>query len=158
MDTIREVQDSLTTQTYLLMPGHMNSAGVLFGGQLLMWIDSMAGIVGLRHADSQVVTAAIDHLEFRNEAHAGDVLTLEGRVTWVGHTSLEVRVDSWRENKGAQRVLINRAYLVMVAVNDVNRKPCPVPSLVLRTDEEKAEWDAGEKRNQLRKQRRKENY
>ena len=33
-----------------------------------------------------------------------------------------------------------------------------VPGLILETDEEKAEWAAGEKRNQLRKQRRIEQY
>ena len=33
-----------------------------------------------------------------------------------------------------------------------------VPGLLVETDEEKAEWEAGVKRNDLRKHRRAENY
>ena len=154
----RHVSDSRSIQNYLLMPCHLNSAGRLFGGQLLSWIDMMGGIVALRHADAQVVTVAIDHLEFREGARAGDVLTLDGRVTWTGHTSMEVRIDTYRENKGGEKQLMNVAYLVMVAVDDETGRPRPVPQLVPETDEERAEWEAAEKRAVLRKQRRMENY
>ena len=149
------VSESKTTQTYLLMPPHLNAAGVLFGGQLMSWIDMMAGIVAMRHADSKVVTVAVDHLEFKNKSYAGDVVTLEGKVTWTGNTSMEVRVDSYRENKGGERQLINTAFLVMVALDDDGNVK-KVPTLVLETEEERKEWEDGVRRNELRKMRRKE--
>ena len=42
---IKTVEDSKTEVSHLLFSKHMNSAGRLFGGQLLMWIDEVAGIV-----------------------------------------------------------------------------------------------------------------
>ena len=154
----RRVADSHTVQHYLVMPGDTNGANILFGGKLLSWIDMLAGIVALRHADSQVVTVAIDHLDFKRSARVSDVVTLDGRVTWVGHTSMEIRIDTYRENKGAAKELINTAFLVMVSVEDGGLKAKNVPPLLLETEEERAEWEAGEKRAALRRQRRQENF
>ena len=53
------IEDSLTEQTHLLMSPHLNGSGRLFGGQLLAWIDETAGLVGRRHAGTDIVTAAI---------------------------------------------------------------------------------------------------
>ena len=48
---IKTVEDSKTEVSHLLFSKHMNSAGRLFGGQLLMWIDEVAGIVARRHCE-----------------------------------------------------------------------------------------------------------
>jgi len=56
-----------------------------------------------------------------------------------------------------ERKLVNRAYLVMVALDEQER-PMVVPRLIPETEEEKAEFEAGKKRSDLRKQRRLENY
>jgi acyl-CoA hydrolase len=55
------------------------------------------------------------------------------------------------------RKLVNTAYLVLVAL-DENGKPTPVPRLICETPAEKAEWEAGEKRRQLREKRRSEMF
>ena len=70
---------------------------------------------------------------------------------------MEVRVDSFTETLSGERTLINRAYLVLVAIDGEGR-PAPVPRLLLETEEERQEWEAGERRHALRKQRREENY
>ena len=72
-------------------------------------------------------------------------------------TSMEVCTKTYVENLNGTRTLINTAYLVMVALDD-EEKPTEVPRLRLETPEEEAEWNAAEKRAQLRKQRRKENF
>ncbi len=46
MKRMKKVEDSRTEQTYLIMQRHINGYGRLFGGQLMMWIDELAGIVG----------------------------------------------------------------------------------------------------------------
>lgn len=143
---------SKTTQSYIIMPQHLNAAGRLFGGQLLSWIDMTAGIVGLRHSDSNVVTACIDNLVFKDSAYETDVVTLVGEVTYTGNTSMEIRVDSFRENKGVKQQLINRAYLVLVALDD-DGKPKQVPELLLETPEQEAEWKAAVERTRIRKGR-----
>lgn len=154
----RTASVSRTEQTYIVMPMHLNGGGCLFGGQLLSWIDMMAGIVALRHADSNVVTAAIDHLYFEDSARVSDVVTLVGEITYTGTTSMEVRVETFKENKGGVKKLINRAYLVLVAIDDETHKPKPVPQLVLETEEQKKEWAAAVKRTKLRKIRRQDGF
>ncbi len=52
---------------------------------------------------------------------------------------------------------INRAYLIFVAI-DAEGKPIEVPGLIVETESEKAEWEAGIKRREMRKQRRTEGF
>ena len=70
---------------------------------------------------------------------------------------MEVCVKTYVEHLDSSRTLINTAYVIMVAI-DENEHPTEVPRLLLETDEERAEWEAAEKRAALRKQRRKENF
>lgn len=84
-------------------------------------------------------------------------IVLVGQLTYVGRTSMEVRVDTFVEELNGKKTMINRAYLVMVAL-DENEQPTPVPGLICETDEERAEWEAGQRRKALRKQREKEMY
>ena len=51
----------------------------------------------------------------------------------------------------------DRAYLVMVAL-DENDKPTAVPPLRLDTPEQREEWAAGQRRNDLRRERRRLDY
>ena len=92
----KKVSDSQTMQQYLIRPAHINPYGRLFGAQLLKWIDEVAGIVAVRHANAIVTTAAIDNLQFTKPAYAGQMIVLLGQVTYVGRTSMEVRVDADR--------------------------------------------------------------
>lgn len=157
MKKIKTVSDSRTEQTYLIMHRHINGYGRLFGGQLMMWIDELAGIVGKRHAECEITTACIDQLNFKTAAYLNDTIVLIGRLTHTGHSSMEVRVDTYAESLQGQRRLINTAYVVMVAI-DGNGKAVEVPDLILETAEQKMEWEGGERRYQLRKQRKKEGF
>ena len=85
-------------------------------------------------------------------------MVIVGKVTYVGNTSLEVRVDTYVEHlENGMRHPINRAYFTMVAL-DENDKPKRVPRLILETEAEKAEWEAAEKRREMRMLRRKEGF
>lgn len=154
---MKKVSDSATQQQYLVRPTHINHYGRLFGGQLLYWIDELAGIVAMRHSGATVTTAAIDNLQFQAPAIEGDMVVMIGQVTYVGRSSMEVRVDTYTENSAGQRKIINRAYIDMVAI-DESGKPIPVPGLIIETEEQQAEWNAAAKRKALRKQRRQEGF
>ena len=149
--------ESSTEQTYILMPQHINGYGRLFGGRLMEWIDVTAGVVARRHCQHNVTTVAVDNLQFHGPAHENDTVVICGRVTHVGRTSMEIRVEVFVENMDGSRKFINRAYLVMVAL-DENEKPTPVPGLIIETDEDRSEWEGGLLRDRLRKQRRKEEF
>lgn len=153
----KRVSDSITEQVQIIMPSHINGTDRLFGGQLVEWIDVVAGVVARRHCGYNVTTAAIDNLQFKAGAFINNTLVLIGRITYVGTTSMEVRVDTYVEDLSGTRKVVNRAYLVMVAL-DENGKPTEVPRLVLETESERAEWEAGKKRHALRAKRRKEGY
>ncbi|MDO4322504.1 MAG: acyl-CoA thioesterase [Lachnospiraceae bacterium] len=153
----KKVEDSVVEQAHLLFPAYLNSSHRLFGGQLMMWIDEVAGIVARRHCETRITTAAVDNLQFKEGAKAGEVIVLVGRMTYVGSTSMEVRVDTYVEGMDGIRKSINRAYVVEVAV-DENMTPVPVPRLELHTPEQFAEWENGEKRYNFRKKRRQEGF
>lgn len=90
----KKVSESQTEQTYLMRPTYLNGYGNLFGGQLMSWIDEIASIVAMRHSESDITTAAIDNLNFKAGATVDDVIVLRGKITYVGRTSMEVRVDT----------------------------------------------------------------
>ena len=157
MRPVKKVSDSRTEQQYLIRPAHINPYGRLFGAQLLKWIDEVAGIVAVRHANAIVTTAAIDNLQFTKPAYAGQMIVLCGRVTYVGRTSMEIRVDTYTEALDGTRLLINKAYIDMVAINNEGHA-IEVPALELETEEQRAEYEAAMKRKEMRKQRRLEDF
>ncbi len=155
--TVKKASDSATEQVYIIRAQHINSYGRLFGGYLMQWMDELAAIVSRRHCGSEVTTAAVDNLNFKAGAYMGDMVALVGKLVYVGRTSMEVRIDAYVEDRTGIRRNINRAYIVMVAVDQEGRA-VEVPRLDIETETERAEWAGGEKRYQLRKQRRIEGY
>ncbi len=152
------VDDSRTEQFRLLKYEDINGANRFFGGKLMAWIDEVAGVTARRHCEMEVTTASVDNLQFKEPAFLGDMVVIIGRVTYIGRSSMEVRVDSYVENSQGFRRPINRAYVTMVAL-DENEKPKEVAfGLELKTAAEEMEWESGKKRAELRKQRRKEGF
>lgn len=149
----KKVSESYTEQQYLIRPTYINHYGRLFGGELLRWIDELAGIVARRHSNSLITTAAIDNLQFKAPVYAGQMVVLVGRVTYVGSSSMEIRIDSYVEELDGIRRPINRAYIVMVAI-DEDGNPVEVPELELESEEQKMEYESAIKRKEMRKQRR----
>ena len=145
----KRVADSRTEQVQILTLGSLNGYNRLFGGQLMEWIDIVAAVVARRHSGKNVTTACVDRLDFLGAARANDTLVLSGRVTYVGRTSMEVCVETFVEHLSGERSLVNRAYLVMVAL-DENERPAPVPGLILETEQEKRDWAQGEARKAAR--------
>ena len=70
---------------------------------------------------------------------------------------MEVRVETYTENREGLRRRINRAYFVLVAIDEAEN-PVEVPRLALETDEDRFEWENGKKRRELRRKRRAEHY
>ncbi len=156
--TNKTVEFSKTEQVHVIQPKDLNGGGRLFGGALLQMIDELAGIVAIRHSEcATVTTAAIDNLNFKAGAYVNDMIVLIGYVTYTGKTSMEVRVDTYVEDIKGMRHSINRAYFVMVGM-DNNNLPTSVPKLIVETESQKAEWEGAIKRRNLRLERRKEGF
>ena len=140
----------------LMQPEHANPAGTVHGGEIMKMMDHAAGIVAQRHARTTVVTARVDSMEFLQPVYIGNLVTCEGRLTFVGKSSMEVAVTVSVEDLSkdvAVKVALT-AFFTMVAVNK-DGSPAEVPPLALGTDEERAAFADGEKRYFAYKQKRK---
>lgn len=154
----KRVEDSQTEQFRLLKYEDINGANRLFGGKLMAWIDEVAGVTARRHCEEQVTTACIDNLQFKEPAFLGDMVVIIGRMTYIGRSSMEVRVDSYIEDIHGIRRPINRAYVMMVAIDENERPKAVEFGLELKTETERIEWESGKKRAELRRERRKEGF
>ena len=154
----RKVSESLVETVHMVRPNHLNAAGRLFGGILMQWLDEVAGVVAMRHAETyRVVTAAVDNLQFKHAIYEGEIVVLKGYVTYVGRTSMEVEIDTYVEQPDGIRRTVNRAFFVMVAV-DKDQKPIQVPELIITTEAEKARNEAAKMRRDMRKKRRENGF
>ena len=158
-ESYKTVEDSRTEWMKCIQYEDINGNGRLFGGRLMEWMDEVAGVAAIRHCGGYVTTAAIDNLQFKKGAFINEIIVIVGRMTYVGRSSMEVRVDVYVEDKKTgSRQVINRAYFTEVCVNEEGR-PIPVEyKLELVTDTEKAEWEGAKKRIEIRRQRRAEGY
>ncbi len=162
MDTrpTKTTADSITEWSHCLLYQDINGTGRLFGGRIMEWIDEVAGVTAERHCGGSVTTASVDNLQFKRSAKLNDIVVMIGKITYVGRTSMEVRVDSYVEDKKTgMRYVINRAYVTEVFVDDETLHPQQIPyGLELLTENEKAEWEGALRRIQMRKQRRMEGF
>lgn len=153
----REVSESIVETVHMVRPNHLNASGRLFGGVLMQWIDEVAGLVAKRHTRMNVTTASVDNLKFLHGAYQRDVVVIIGKATYVGRTSMEVKVDTYVEHDDASRTLINRAYFTMVGL-DKDDKPAAIPGLVLTTSQQEEEWEKAKKRREMRMLRKEEGF
>ena len=134
----------------LMQPEHANNLGNVHGGWIMKLVDEAGALACMRHAQRRVVTVAIDQMIFRQPIRIGDLVTLNARVTYAGHTSLEAEVQVTAENPiTGEQTHTNTAYVVYVAL-DTNGQPVPVPALIAETDEEKKRMAQAEVRQKYR--------
>ncbi len=113
----------------LVFPTDTNHLGNLFGGTLVAWMDKAAAYTAIRRAKSTVVTAHIDSIDFKVPIKKADIVEVTARVEGVGRTSMQVRVDVYRENplESDPRELATVGHFKMVAL-DSDGRPKPIPS------------------------------
>jgi acyl-CoA hydrolase len=152
----RLVTDSAFTLSQFMQPEHSNSQGRVHGGVILKLCDECGGIVAARHARRPVVTVTVDSVTFHRPVALGSLLLIHGRLTYVGTTSLEVELRVEAENLLTGEIThTNSAYFVYVALDDA-RRPTPVPTLELQTDEERRRFEQGKARQAARLARAKD--
>ena len=143
----KPVRASQSTLSELALPNDANGLGTLLGGKLMHLVDIAGALAAARHSRQFVVTASMDHMDFREPVMIGELVVLRASVNRAFRTSMEVGVKVWAEN---MRTAYNRhvasAYLTFVAL-DKDRNSIPVPPLEPETDEERRRYEeAGERR------------
>ncbi len=133
----RRVRDSRTEMVEVVLPQDANALGNILGGRVMHLVDIAGAIAAHRHCRSHVVTAAVDHLDFRNAIRVGELIVLKSSVNRAFHTSLEAGVKVFSENVlSGERKHTTSAYLTYVAV-DTEGRPIPVPPLICETPDDR---------------------
>ena len=140
--------------TELVLPQHTNAVQTAFGGVIMSWIDICASIAAKRHCGHVSVTARIEAIEFKAPIKVGDVVRLTARLNAAFGTSMEIGIRVEREHaKSGERSLCADARATFVNIGD-NGKPCPVPALLLETDEDRRLAGEAEERRRRRREAR----
>jgi acyl-CoA hydrolase len=109
--------------TEIILPNDTNTLGNLLGGRLMHFIDIAGAMAAYRHSRTNVVTAAMDHIDFIRPVHLGELLTLKSSINRAFNTSMEVGVKVWAENTRTGEVVhVASAYLVFVAIDNQGRR------------------------------------
>lgn len=146
----KRVSDSRVKMTHVMNPLDANPAGNVHGGVIMKLIDTTAGIVAIRHARSNCVTASIDRLDFIRPIFIGDLVTLKASLNYVGRTSMEVgvRVEAETIVTGDVRHTAS-AYLTMVAL-DREGRPMEISPIILETEDEVRRNEEARARREMR--------
>ncbi len=146
----RTVSDSRSEMTELILPNDTNTLGNLLGGRLMHFIDLVGAMAAYRHSRTHVVTASMDHIDFIQPVHVGDLLNLKSSVNRAFSKSVEVGVKVWAEDTRAGEYRhVASAYLVFVAI-DKDGIPVRVPELKPETDDEVRRYEGALRRRENR--------
>jgi len=146
----KPVRASRVTLSQLMHLEHANLLGNVHGGWIMKLVDEAGALACMRHAQKKVVTVAIDSMTFRQPIKIGDLIILNGEVTYAGRTSMEAEVHVLAENPiTGERTHTNTAYLVYVALDDEGR-PTTVPPLISETEDEKRKAEQAKERQERR--------
>jgi len=80
-----------------VFPSTTNHYDTLFGGTAMHLMDEVAFIAATRFSRQRMVTVSSDRIDFKKPIPAGTIVELIGKVTYIGNTSLKVRVDIFVE-------------------------------------------------------------
>jgi acyl-CoA hydrolase len=92
-----KIQRSETHIFKAVFPSTTNHYDTLFGGTAMQLMDEVAFIAATRYSRQRMVTVSSDRIDFKRPIPAGTIIELVGKVTYIGTTSLKVRVDIFIE-------------------------------------------------------------
>jgi len=107
-----------------LLPRDTNSAGTIFGGVILSYIDMAGAIEAHRYTGmDRFVTVAMREVIFHAPVYVGDLVSFYSETLKVGTTSITTRVivEAVRYD-GHERVRVTQAEVVYVAVDKSGNK------------------------------------
>ena len=150
----KTVNESYSELSELALSNDANGLNTLLGGKIMHLVDIAGAIAAARHSRCFCVTAAFDHMDFREPVYIGNLLVLRAAVNRVFRTSMEVGVKVFAEDLRAANVRhVASAYLTFVAVG-ANREALPVPPVIPESDVEKRRYEEAAERRAYRLARR----
>jgi len=108
------------------MPSDVNGNGDIFGGWVLSQMDIAGGIVAAQRASGRVATVAVNAMKFHQPIRVGDLVSIYGKVSRVGTTSISVGLETIVVRRlDPTEIKVTEGVFVYVAIDDQGR-PRPV--------------------------------
>ena len=108
-----------------LLPRDTNSAGTIFGGVILSYIDMAGAIEAHRRTHmKRFVTVAMREVIFHKPVFVGDLVSFYTETVRIGTTSITIRVivEAERVGTGREEVRVTEAEVIYVAVDENRQK------------------------------------
>jgi acyl-CoA hydrolase len=127
--TLEEKINASETRIFkAVFPNTTNHYDTMFGGTAMHLMDEVAFITATRFTRKVCVTVSSDRIDFKKPIPAGTIVELIGRVTKIGNTSLDVKVELYIEQMYCEnREKAISGNFTFVAL-DENKKPTKVSS------------------------------
>lgn len=97
MNLEERIQQAETRIFKAVFPNTTNHYDTLFGGTAMQLMDEVAFIAATRFSRQRMVTVSSDKIDFKKPIPAGTIIELIGKVTYLGSTSLKIRVEIFIE-------------------------------------------------------------
>lgn len=128
MNLEEKINQSETRIFKAVFPNTTNHYDTMFGGTAMHLMDEVAFITATRFTRKVCVTVSSDRIDFKKPIPAGTIIELIGKVSKIGKTSLDVRVEIYIEQMYSQvREKAITGNFTFVALND-DKKPTNILS------------------------------
>ena len=107
-------------------PNSTNHYDTLFGGTAMHLMDEVAFITATRFSRQKMVTVSSDRIDFKKPIPAGTIIELIGKVSYVGNTSIKIKVEIYIEQmytEHRERAITGEFTFVAI---DENKKPVKI--------------------------------
>jgi len=113
--------------THPIKKSDLGFHGNLFGGKLLVWIDSAAAGYSMQLCNTpRMVTVSIDKCFFERPAKEGQLLKIYGKPSVIGNTSITLYMEARAHNvyTGSQTIILKTNIRFVSIDNEGN--PIPI--------------------------------
>jgi len=145
------------SEDHFLREAYGSPGGTMRFGKILEDLDALAGNIAFHHVvgNPMLVTAAVDRIALRDIPRIEKDQRLSGQVTWVGNSSMEIRMQIHEVNESDSAGHWLEAYFTFVAVDQQTKKPTKICPLRPDSSEERALFELGALKAAKKKQTRK---
>jgi acyl-coenzyme A thioesterase 9 len=155
----------LFSKDQFLLETYRNPWGEMRFGKILEDLDALAGNIAFNHVVLEgndllplIVTAGVDRIRVRRRPNIDTDQYLSGKVTWVGSSSMEIRMriadGGSGDGGGGGGSEWLEAYFTFVTLHPETKKAINIPPLIPETDEERAHFELGAVKALARKEAR----
>ena len=126
MNLEERIKDSETHIFKAVFPNTTNHYDTLFGGTAMHMMDEVAFITATRFSRMRMVTVSSDKIDFKRPIPGGTIVELIGRVSYLGSTSLKVKVEIFVEQMYSnvrEKAIVGDFTFVAI---DENKKPIKI--------------------------------